>query len=932
MQKSFNSGEWAPALYSRVDIEKYHSGAALLRNFFVDYRGGASTRSGTQYILQAFKSNKAVRLIPFQASLSVSYILEFGDFYIRFFNNKAPVLESGIAITGISRANPCVVTVANTYSVGDWVFISGVGGMTQVNGNYYRVNARSASTITLGDLNDVPIDSTGYSAYTAGGTTARVYTLASPYAAGDLATLKFAQNVNTMILCHPSYAAQQLTLITANNWTISAIPFGTSASIPVNLVAGSTLDAGSVNYSYIVTSVNSLGDESIASTPAALTNLQDLRTVAGSNTISWDPTAGATSYNAYKSDVSYFGVIPAGVPYGFIGNVTGTSIIDSNITADFSRTPPIGQNPFQGSAVASITQNATFTYTTVPSVIFTGGSPTASAVAYAILQVHGTPTVGAAGTGYAVNDYITLSNGVIVQVASIGGSGAVATLQPITAAGCNPGTIIVGSTPANPVAQVSTTGAGIDATIRLTWGVGQTQLVNGGQGYTSIPTISYNPPGALATATLSAASNSNPSVPAFFQQRLALGAAVGGPQTLNFSQPGSYYNYNTSNPIQSDDAISATLASGQLQTIKSMLPIAPGLIVYTDKASWLINGGSLGSAISPSQIVANQQSLNGANDMPPILNNYDILYVSAKGSNVRDSTYNYYAQVFTGTDISVVSSHLFYGYQLTEWAWVQEPFKIVWAVRNDGRLLALTFAKEEEFIAWTQHDTNGLFNSVATVVEATASGEVDALYLVSQRVINTFTVQYIERMAERVFTNGVKDAWTVDAGIQYSGSPTATFSGAQHLAQATVTGLADGVPITPFVMPTSGTFTLPAEASKVTVGEAFLPQLQTLAIDTGEPTIQGKQKKINAVTLRVDQTLGLQIGSTFNNLVNMKDLIPGNVGSMTNQVVTDLVTGDARTFLDPSYTVPGQYCIQQSLPYPATITGVIPQLAVGDTR
>ena len=100
MQFSFNSGEWAPALNARVDIAKYHNGAALLRNFFVDYRGGATARPGTKYILQT-KASTAVRLIPFQASLSVSYVLEFGAGYIRFFNDGSPVLESDVAMTGI---------------------------------------------------------------------------------------------------------------------------------------------------------------------------------------------------------------------------------------------------------------------------------------------------------------------------------------------------------------------------------------------------------------------------------------------------------------------------------------------------------------------------------------------------------------------------------------------------------------------------------------------------------------------------------------------------------------------------------------------------------------------------------------------------------------------------------------------------------------
>src|SRR5262245_39956871 len=94
IQHSFNAGELAPQLGARTDLAKYRSTAALLRNFFVDYRGGASTRMGTKYVIQAYKSSTPVRTIPFQASFSVNYVLEFGDFYIRFHFNGAPILES----------------------------------------------------------------------------------------------------------------------------------------------------------------------------------------------------------------------------------------------------------------------------------------------------------------------------------------------------------------------------------------------------------------------------------------------------------------------------------------------------------------------------------------------------------------------------------------------------------------------------------------------------------------------------------------------------------------------------------------------------------------------------------------------------------------------------------------------------------------------
>src|SRR5512143_3499802 len=130
IQTSFHAGEWAPPLNARVDIAKYHSAAALLRNFFVAYRGGASTRTGTRYVLQCKTSNKDVRLIPFQASVTVTYMLEFGDFYIRPYNNGDPVLETAVTITGASGNT---FTATNTYAAGDWVQINGVGGITNVN-------------------------------------------------------------------------------------------------------------------------------------------------------------------------------------------------------------------------------------------------------------------------------------------------------------------------------------------------------------------------------------------------------------------------------------------------------------------------------------------------------------------------------------------------------------------------------------------------------------------------------------------------------------------------------------------------------------------------------------------------------------------------------------------------------------------------------
>jgi hypothetical protein len=935
IQASFNSGEWSPKLYSRVDLSKYRSGAALLQNWFVDYRGGASTRPGTKYVLQCFKSNTAVRLLPFQASFTVGYVLEFGDHYVRFFFNGAPVLETSLAITGATRANPCILTIpGNTYAIGDWIFVTGVVGMTQLNGRYFKVTNAAGSAVTIANLQGVPVDSTLYNVYASGGTASRVYTITSPYAAADLAKLKYAQNVNQMVLTHPSYQPYVLTLVTATNWTLLPIVIGTTAGAPTVAGVAATFPSpgsapSSTYYAYVVTTIDANGQESSPSSTFNIGPTYDLRTVAGSNFLSWNAVAGAVGYNVYKCDVSYFGAPSANLIFGFIGSTTAplSTFVDSNIAPDFTQTPPIAKNPFLGAGVASVTVTSPGTYTSVPTASLTGASSTIAGSLSVTLQVQGTPTVGAGGTNYHVGDTVTFTNGVILVVATVA-AGAVATWQPITTAPSNPGSVSSGSTPANPVAQQSTSGTGTGATANLTWGVGQVQVLNSGAGYTSTPTVTFSSGVATATAILSTNSNGFPSVCAFFQQRLILAGPTASPQTLYMSQPGAFYNFNVSSPAQATDSITATLVSGQLNTIKSMVSQTTGLLVLTDRASWLINGGSPGSAITPSALVANAQSFNGVSDVPPIIANYDVLYVQAKGSIVRDSAYNIYANVYTGTDISILASHLFYGFNITGWAWAEEPFKMVWAVRSDGTMLTLTFLKEQEFIGWAHSVTAGTFQSVTTVTEqSTPAGTVDAVYTIVQRTVNGNVVQYIERIAERIFTNGVKDAWCVDAALQYVGVPATTFSGAEHLVGLTVTGLADGIIIPPFVMPTTGIFSLNTPASKVTVGIGYVCDLQTLAVDLGEPTIQGRVKKIQDVDARVTETLGLQVGSNPTDLVIMDDLVRGNISSMLtgqrNQIVTDLVTGDAKTIIDPTYTIPGQVSFRQSNPYPATVLGVI---------
>lgn len=109
---------------------------------------------------------------------------------------SAPAVASSTNITGVTQANPGVVTsVAHGRAVDDYVYVSGVGGMTQLAGEYLVSTVPSVDTVTLKTLGGVPVDTTAFGAYTAGGALGYAEFDVN-FNAGDTVTVKWAAPSN----------------------------------------------------------------------------------------------------------------------------------------------------------------------------------------------------------------------------------------------------------------------------------------------------------------------------------------------------------------------------------------------------------------------------------------------------------------------------------------------------------------------------------------------------------------------------------------------------------------------------------------------------------------------------------------------------------------------------------------------------------------
>ena len=403
-------------------------------------------------------------------------------------------------------------------------------------------------------------------------------------------------------------------------------------------------------------------------------------------------------------------------------------------------------------------------------------------------------------------------------------------------------------------------------------------------------------------------------------QRRIFGGTLTLPQNLWATQAGTESNMTYSVPTRASDAVFVRIATRDSQTIRHIVQLAD-LIVLTNNGVWRIQASDI-SPLSPTNIDPRLQTAIGANNVRPLVVGRSLIYAEDSGGRVRETTYAWQLQGYDSKDLSLMAPNLFDGYSLTSMAYTRVPTPIMWFVRSDGVLLGCTYMAEQDVAGWHVHTTGSTdkFESVCAVKE---NGE-DVLYAIVNRTINGQTVRYCERKHTRNFT-AATDAFFVDSGLTYNGTPAQTISGIWHLEGKTVNVMADGA-THPQCVVSGGSITLQGSFSKVQVGLPITADFQTLPIGLQlEALGQGAQKNVNKVYLRLVNSSGMQVGPTFAKLRPVKQRTTEPYGTPTT-----LLNGEIMQVTDPLWRSDSQVCVRQTEPQPVTITSLVTNTAIGD--
>ena len=895
----------------RTDFAKYFNGASNIENFVVLPHGPITRRPGTYFVSEIKTSSAKTRLIPFTFSTEQTYILEFGNLYIRFFKDDGQITEGDVTISAITKADPAVVTAtSHGYTDGDFVNISGVVGMTEVNGKTFKVSNKTTNTFELQDVDGTNINSSGYTTYGSAGVANKIYQITTEYTTAQIFDLKFAQSADVMYLCHPDHEVSKLSRTGHTSWSLDEIDFGTKGPYFDANTTTTTLTPASAS---VGTGVNL--------TASAITGIN--------GGVGWLATdvGRIVKFNSGEATIT------ARTSSTVVVVTINVAFTNTNATASF-QLGSFSDTTGHPSCVSFFEQRLVFAATSdQPQTMFfsksgdyenmTSGTDADSAMIYtiasnqvnAIKSLKATRTLICMTTGgeYAVSsgtsqDAITPSNINIRKQSNYGSAG-------VDALSIGNATIFLqrAKRKVRELAYNFDTDGYVapDLTI-LADHISETGIVQ--MDYQQEPysiVWAARTDGVLSGLTYNRLEN----VVAWHRH------IIGGKSdtTKNIIQQQISFTSNTT--IVSTSANTITLSSHGLST---------GDPVYYYAASNVIGGLNISSLYYV--IASDSNTIKLATTAANATAGTAISFTSAPSTNTTQYIYQgvnvssnfiysaahgfttgdifYYDN--TGTSIGGLAENTKYYVEKID----NNQFKL-YSNKTLTTVVDITSAHTSE-----QTDNILTHAKVESVAVIDGDGDEDQVWVIVQRWINGAVRRYVEYFTPFNFNEDLTAFHYLDSGLSYVGGDTTSLTGLDHLEGEVVDIIGEGSTQTAKTV-ASGAITLSTATEQAKVGLLYSSDLQTMRLDEGyTETTQTKTTRIYDLSVRFQNTVGASVGPNAATLTAIDFRASGSAMNLP----IPLFTGDKSVEFDTGYGTEGLVYIQQPQALPMTILGIYPRL------
>lgn len=391
---------------------------------------------------------------------------------------------------------------------------------------------------------------------------------------------------------------------------------------------------------------------------------------------------------------------------------------------------------------------------------------------------------------------------------------------------------------------------GTDNLSMSAWGTAMT-VIDGGSGTTSSMPSQWK-------------AGNYPTLVAFYDQRLIYAATPNEPQTIWMSRIGLYNDFNKTGPddqVLDDMAIEYTIASDDVNGIVWMIGLE-GLMLGTSGGEYRVAASLAGEALTPNNTKVTKITNYGSAKTKPYPLGLGVAYVQRSRRAIRHvgpdqlGTYN-------STDLMTLANHICED-GIKQMALQTNPYTILWCVTNSGKLVSLSYDKDNKVLAWSRHTiANGLRKVLSVTVIPGEDGK-DEVWVAS---INTNTEHkqslFLDAMLDAATeTDKVEDSRFLDSYLYTLDKPDSkVISGLSHLAGQEVGILIDGWVHPNRVVSAEGTVTLDQLGNKIIIGLPFTSLVKTINFQSNQNNTAGSTRRIYKVGITLLNSLGCRVSA-----------------------------------------------------------------------
>lgn len=439
-----------------------------------------------------------------------------------------------------------------------------------------------------------------------------------------------------------------------------------------------------------------------------------------------------------------------------------------------------------------------------------------------------------------------------------------------------------------------------------------------------------------------------PAAVSYYEQRRVFAGTSSDPSMIWLSSLNDDTDFR---PVEEDgqvlDTSGIAYKLGTSSTAIRWIQTGQTLIVGTDSNEWQLRPNEFSAAITPSNIRITQETSIGS-DVQGLRIGSSIFFPHISGKQLSEFKFDFQTQQFVTDTVTKLVPDLFDNDPIVSMSYQFNPNSVIWIVTEKGKLYALTYRKEDDAYAWSEHSTRDgdTFKDVVVIPKGDSETSEDQVWFVVNRYDPAFAGFYFNSLERLSLSYSAEDndhykseTSFLDSYVRYPpqgsfGTPTITVSVPNRLIR-TVEGspvvalIADGVNYGDVELSGPGEVTIPGSSpgnmatDYILIGLPYTGKIRINPIAFQEPgsgNAYGQLKRIVSLRAYLYKSISFKLGLEE----DLLELIDPD-RTLTESGTKPLFTGFTEEYpiIDSQFEADQTPLIVQDKPYPLTLVSSI---------